>query len=373
MSIEIRRVTNKREMKKYVQFPNKLYKNNEYFIPSLFMDDMAVLDKKKNPAYDNCISESWLAYKDGKIAGRITGIYLSEYKKIWKRDVARFGWVDFIDDNDVSKALFDTVEKWSKEQGAQGISGPQGFTDLDPEGMLTKGFDELGTMPMIYNYSYYPEHIKQYGYEKDADWLEFEIKVPESIPEKVKRVQQLVLKRKHLKMIDAKKSKDLLPYANGIFDVLVESYKDLYGFMPLTREQVDAYTKQYIPFTDPKFSKVIVDENDKVIAFSIAIPSLSRALQKSKGKLFPFGWYHLIKAMKKPVGLDLYLVAVLPEYQKSGIIAVIMGAATEASIEAGIKTAESSGELEDNKEIQAIWGSYEHRQHKRRRCFIKHF
>lgn len=369
----IKEVLTKKDRNDYISFPLKLYRGNRYFVPNFRMDDLALMDRKKNPAMDNSLTKSWLALRDGKVAGRIMGIYLKEYNEIWKRNIARFGWVDFIDDREVSEALFQTVEKWAAEQGAEGISGPQGFTDFDPEGMLIEGFQELGTLPMIYNYPYYPGHLTAMGYEKDADWIEFEIKIPREIPEKVKRVQELVLKRSRMTMVEAKSSRDLLPYARGIFHVLGEAYKDLYGYMPLTEKQVEAYTKQYIPYADPRFTKVVVDENDRVVGFSIAIPSLSRALQKSRGRILPFGWIHLLKAMKNPRGLDLYLVAVLPEYRKSGIVAVIMGRVTEEAIKAGIKTAESNGELETNTDVQAMWRSYEHRQHKRRRCFIKHF
>jgi GNAT superfamily N-acetyltransferase len=373
MAVEIRKVKTKRDLKKYVRFPLDLYKDNPYYVPNLFMDDIFVLDKNKNPSFKTCEAESWLAWKNGKIAGRITGLYLPEYQEFWGKNQARFGWVDFIDDPEVSKALFDTVETWAAEKGVTGITGPQGFTDLDPEGMLVEGFDELGTLPMIYNHAYYPEHLAQYGYIKEIDWLEFEIKIPESIPERILRIQELVLKRKKLHMVEAKKSKDLMPYAEGIFDVLSESYKDLYGFVPLKKEQVDTYIKQYIPYADPKFTKVIVNESDQVVAFGVAMPSLSRALQKSRGRLLPFGWIHILHAMKNPEELDLYIVAVRPEYQSSGVIAILLAAVTQAAIKAGIKTCESSGELESNKSVQAMWSSYDHRQHKRRRCFIKDF
>lgn len=371
--IIIKKVLSKKDRKNFVNFPLKLYRGNQFYVPNFYSDDMALLDRKKNPAFDTCESESWLALKEGQVVGRITGIYLPEYKKIWKRDIARFGWIDFIDDREVSNALLKTVEDWAIEKGAEGISGPQGFSDFDPEGMLIEGFNELGTLPMTYNFEYYSRHLDQSGYVKDADWLEFEIKIPESIPEKVKRVQQLVMKRSRLRMVDARKSKELLPYAQGIFDVLGAAYSNLYGYMPLSKRQVESYTKQYIPYADTRFTKVVVDEKDKVVAFSIAIPSMSRALQKCGGKLFPFGWFHMVRALKKPDGLDLYLVAVHPDYKNSGIIAVIMGTVTEEAIKAGIKTSESSGELEDNTDVQSMWHSYEHRQHKRRRCYIKRF
>jgi hypothetical protein len=373
MSVEIRKVENRRDLKKYVQFPISLYRDHPYYVPTLYSEEMAVLDPKKNPSFETAQSNSWLAYKDGRIAGRITGVYIPAYKERWGKSLARFGWVDFIDDEEVSGALFDTVETWARGLGAEGITGPQGFTDLDPEGMLVEGFEELGTLPMIYNYPYYPEHLERRGYKKEIDWLEFEIKTPQSIPEKVKRVQELVLKRKHLRLVEAKKSKDLMPYARGLFDVLNESYKDLFGFIPLTEKQIDSYIRQYIPFADPRFTKVVLNEKDRVVAFGVAMPSLSKALQKNSGRLFPFGWIHMLRAMKKPAGLDMYLVAVLPEYQSSGVVSVVMGAITQGGIDAGVTSAETSGELETNEAVQSMWQNYEHRQHKRRRCFIREF
>lgn len=373
MSVEIRKVESKRDLRRYVNFPIGLYKGHPYYVPAMYSEEMEALDPAKNPSFKTAKAQSWLAWKDGKVAGRITGIHIPAFAEIWGKNLARFGWVDFIDDPEVSEALLQTVEDWAKDIGAEGVTGPQGFTDMDPEGMLIEGFEELGTLPMIYNFSYYPEHLERLGYGKEVDWIEFEIKVPESIPEKVSRVQGLVLKRKNLRMVDAKKSKDLMPYARGLFAVLSESFKDLYGFVPLNEAQVGKYIQQYIPFADPKFTKIVVNEDDKVVAFGVAMPSLSRALQKNRGKLFPFGWYHMLRALKKPDGLDLYIVAVLPEYQSSGVISVILGSVTQACIDHGIRTTESSGELESNTAVQAMWRTFDHRQHKRRRCFIKNF
>ena len=371
MTVDIRPVVTSGQRRAYVNFPIRLYLGNPYYVPAMRSEELMILNPAKNPSFQTAAVRSWLAYKDGRIAGRITGIHIPAYKEIWGKNEARFGWVDFIDDDDVVDALFDTVEDWARSLGATAITGPQGFTDLDPEGMLIEGFEELGTLPMIYNYPYYPEQLVRRGYGKEIDWVEYEIRTPESIPDKVRRVQGLVLKRNNLRLVEARRSRDLMPYAGGLFHVLSETYKNLYGFVPLSEAQVESYIKQYIPFADPKFTKIAVNEDDQVVAFGVAMPSLSRALQKNRGRLFPFGWIPMLRALKNPEGLDLYIVAVLPEYQASGVIAVIMGEVTQAAIDAGIRTAESSGELETNDAVQAMWRSYDHRQHKRRRCFIR--
>ena len=371
MSVEIRKVESKRDLKRFVLFPHSLYKNNPYYVPNLNSDEINTLSRDKNPAFGFCDAELWLAIRDGKVVGRIAGIINHRYIAAWKEKKARFDWIDFIEDREVSKALMDTVESWAASHGMEYIEGPIGFTDLDPEGMLIEGFDELGTLPMIYNYPYYPEHLAELGYGKEVDWLEFEVKTPADIPEKVKRVQAIVLKRSKLKLLDAKRSKDILPYAPKIFDTLNEGYKNLFGFIKLDEEQKALYTKQYFPFIDPDFTKVVIDENDDVAAFGIAMPSLSRALQKARGRLFPFGFIHLLIALKFPRYIDLYLVAVKPKYQKLGINAILMSEITASCIRRGIISAETAGELENNTAVQDLWKNYEKRQHKRRRCFSK--
>ena len=371
MSLEIQRVENRKDLRRFVLFPLSLYRNNPYYVPNLNSDEYTTLSREKNPAFKYCDAELWLAVRNGEVVGRIAGIIYHRYIEKWKVKKARFGWIDFIDDREVSKALLDTVESWAASRGMDHIEGPMGFTDMDPEGMLIEGFDELGTLPMIYNYPYYPQHLSDLGYEKEVDWLEFEIKTPAEIPAKVRRVQEIVLKRSHLKLLEAKRSKDLLPYAMKMFDTLNEGYKDLFGFVELDEEQKAIYVKQYFPFIDPDFTKMVIDENDEVAAFGIAMPSLSRALQKARGRLFPFGFIHLLLALRFPKYIDMYLVAVKPRYQKLGINAILMSEITASCIRRGIISAETSGELEDNTAVQDLWKNYEKRQHKRRRCFGK--
>ncbi len=372
MGIEIRKVTTRRDLRRFVEFQFSLYKNNQYWIPPLLFDEYNTLRKDKNPAFESSIAEYWLAYKDGAVAGRIACIINRKAIEKWGAKNARFGWIDFIDDREVSAALFKTAEDWAKEQGMTGIQGPMGFTDLDKEGMLIEGFQELGTLPMIYNYPYYKEHLEALGYAKDVDWLEFEIYTPKEIPEKILRINDLVLKRSHLRLARPKSRSELKKkYGSQFFDIVDEAYAGLYGTVPLSKSQADTYVKQYLGFVDLRYTKIIIDENDNAVGFGLAMPSFSRALQKARGRLFPFGWIHIMNAFKKPEGLDLYLIAVRKEYQNRGLNALLMTEITNNAIADGIKSAESAGELESNDAVQGLWNHFEKRQHKRRRAFIK--
>lgn len=372
MPVEIRHVETRRDLKAFIQFQLDLYRGNPYAIPPLFFDELNTLRKDRNPAFEFCEAEYWLAYKEGRVVGRIAGIYNRPYIEKWGMKNARFGWVDFVDDPEVSEALFRTVEDWARAKGMEGIIGPMGFTDADKEGMLIEGFEELGTMIMIYNYPYYQKHLERLGYAKDVDWLEFEVKVPESVPEKALRVQELISKRSGVHLYEWKTQKELKEkFGKPLFHLLDEAYEGLYGTVPMTERQVEAYIKQYLGFVDPRFTKIVVDEKDELIAFGVAIPSLSHALQKAHGRLFPFGWYHILRALKLPESLDLFLVAVKKEYKARGVIAFMMTSLTLDCIKAGLKTAETAGELEANHEVQSIWKDFERRQHKRRRAFIK--
>ncbi len=371
MSVIIKEVKTKSELRQFVKFPFRLYKNNKYWAPPFIRDELKTLNSEINPAFEHCRSKYWLAFKDGMIAGRIGGILNDALVNKWGEKKARFGWIDFIDDEEVSAALFSTVERWSEENGMEAIEGPMGFTDLDEEGMLVEGFDEQGTYPMIYNYPYYPEHLENLGYAKEVDWLEFEVKVPDEIPEKVIHVNDLICKRSGIRLLDAKKSGDFKPYIPGFWEIIDEAYEKLFGTVPLTQKQKDFYTKQYFGFIAPDYTKFVLDENDNVIAAGIAFPSLTKALQKARGRLFPFGIFHILHAFKHPEKLDLYLIGVKKEYSGRGIIALMLTEVNKAAIRNGIKSCETSGELEDNKAVQDIWKHYEHRQHKRRRCFVK--
>lgn len=371
--IEIREVNTYRDLKKFVNFQYKLYRGNKYWVPPLRMDEINTLREDKNPAFDFCEAKYWLAIKDGEIVGRIAGIINNMYIEKWGTRNARFGWVDFIDDQEVSKKLFETVEAWAMDKGMTGIHGPLGFCDLDREGLLVDGFDEMGTFTTIYNYPYYPLHFEKHGYVKDVDWLEYELTIPNQIPDVIEKASQNALKRFHLKVLDAKKPKDLLPYVKGIFQLLNNAYSDLYGVVPLTDKQIELYTRQYFGFVNPDYVKIVLDQNDNVVAFGIAFPSLTLALRKTNGRLFPFGFIYLLDALKRNNMIDLCLVAVKPELQGKGVNAILMKEIHAKCVKNGIIKAQCNPQLESNIKVRTQWKYFDTKQHKRRRCYIKYF
>lgn len=373
MSIEIKEVTTKKGLKDFVTFNVELYKDSPYAVPELISDEMETLDRTKNPAFEMCESIYYLAYKDGEIVGRIAGMVNHPSNKVWNQNRARFGFVDYIDDTEVSEALFNAVENWAKSKGLNEIHGPMGFTDMDNEGMLVDGFDQLGTMATIYNYPYYPAHLERLGYVKDQDWHEFKIYIPDEVPQKHLRIGEIVCKKYGLKVMKFKNAKEIMPYVQKIFDTLNLAFAPLYGFAPLSQKQIDYYVKKYIPMLRFEIVTLIVrEEDDAVVGFGISLPSLSRAMQKARGKLFPFGWYHLLKALKsKPRIIDLYLTGILPEYQNKGVNALLFNDLIPIYQKLGVEYAESNPELETNSAVQAQWDYFRKEHHKTRRAFIK--
>lgn len=374
MSITIQEISGTRGLKKFAKFPIDLYKGNEYYVPSLVLDEVGTLDAKNNPAFDFCESVYYMAYKEGKPVGRIAGIINRKVNEKTGEKAARFGFVDFIDDREVSEALFDAVENWAKSKGMDQIHGPLGFTDMDPEGLLIEGFDQLGTMSAIYNHPYYRQHIEDRGYEKAVDWVEYKIKVPEGVPEKHQRISDIVQRKYNLRIVKFKNASEVYKgnYGQKIFDLINHAYADLYGYSNLSQRQIDYYVKMYIPLLRLENVTVIVDEHDELIAVGIALPSLSKALQKSRGRLFPIGFIHLLKALKgKNDGVDLLLVAVRPDYQSKGVNALLFSDLIPVFIRNGYKYAESNPELEMNEKVQSQWQYFERVQHKRRRAYTK--
>lgn len=370
-AIRVETVRGKRDLRRFIDFPFSLYRSNEQWVPPLKRDEWATLDRNTNPAFEYCDAEYYLAYQGNRVVGRIAAIYNKRYYETWGHRYARFGFVDFIDDADVSRALFAAAESWARSRECTAIHGPLGFTDLDEEGMLVEGFEELGTLPMIYNYAYYPRYLEGLGYRKDIDWLEYRIRIPDRVPERILRIEHVIRKRLEVHLLEARRSQDFLPYVPQIFEVINAAYAPLYGVVELTDAQVETYTKQYFGYIDPKYTKVVLDRDDRVVAFVVSMPSLSRALQKANGRLLPFGFLHLLRAMRNPDTIDLYLGAVLPSYQRTGVSALLMGSLASSCIENGVQWAESSGNLETNTKVRDLWKYFDHRQHKRRRVYIK--
>jgi hypothetical protein len=372
MSVEIRRVETKRQLKSFIRFPYSIYKGDPCWVPPLDMDDMTTLSRDKNPAFEYCEAEYWMAYRDGRAVGRVAGIINHRYIEKWGKKRARFGWIDFVEDIEVAAALLKAVEDWARSKGLEAICGPLGFTDLDREGMLIEGFDRLGTYATNYNKPYYPRLLERLGYAKDVDWLEFRIRTPKEIPEKVRRVQELISKRAGVRIYEWKSKKQVEKMFGGqIFSLIDEAYEHLYGTVPLTERQVQYYIKTYLGFVDPRFTKVLVDESDRLVGFGITMPSLSEAVRKARGRLFPLGWLYILSALRKPKVIDMYLVAVKRELQARGAIALIMNAINDSAIKAGVEFSETNVELETNIEVQGLWKDYDKEQHKRRRAYIK--
>ena len=373
MAIEIRKIDTKCGLKKFVKWGIDLYKGNECFVPPLVMDDVNTLDPKNNPAFDFCESIYFMAYDDGKPVGRIAGIINNVVNEKTGKKTLRFGWVDFIDDPRVSEALFRAVEVWGRSKGMEEIVGPLGFSDMDPEGMLVEGFDQEGTMATIYNYPYYPKHLEAMGFEKEADWIEFRMTIPDGIPERYQRISDIIKRKYELSTPKYTSAKKLVKdYGQEIFQLINEAYSELYGYSPLTPRQINRYISMYIPVLRLDNISLIVDKDKKLIGVGIAMPSMSKALIKCRGRMFPFGWIHLLKALRGQNDVvDLLLVAVKPEYQSKGVNSLLFTDLIPCFIKNGYKFAESNPELELNQKVQSQWGYFETRQHKRRRAYRK--
>jgi hypothetical protein len=371
MEIEIKQVVTSKDLRRFIGYPFKLYAGNKYWCPPLKFDERNTFNPKKNHAFEFCEAAYWLAYRGNEIVGRIAGIINHKGNELWNEKLIRFGWIDFIDDLEVSRKLLDTATAWGKSKGMTGIHGPLGFSDMDPEGMLIKGFDELHAMTTIYNYAYYPVHMEKHGFGKAADWVQWEFEVSPEIPDKVDRLSLLVQEKYKLKIVKAKKAKDLLPYAKKMFSLQNVAFAELYGFVPLTDKQMEYYTKQYFGFIRPDFVSFVVDEHDEIVGFGVSMPNLTRAMQKCNGRIFPFGFIHLLRAIKKNDTIDMYLNGVRPDYQGKGINALYYNEMHKSYIRNGIKKAVTSPQLEDNAKALTIWKNFKGRQHQTRRCWIK--
>ena len=374
MSVLIKTVTTRRELKKLSRFVNKLYKGNKYYVPTLIFDDLNTLDKNVNAAFEFCEAEYYLAYKNGELVGRVAAIVNYKANESWKVDQVRFGWFDFIDDIEVSSALLDAVIAFGKSRGMTQIVGPLGFTDFDPEGMLVEGFDRVSTMALIYNHPYYPEHMKKLGYYKETGWVEYRITLPESIPDRHKQLARIVVERNNLKVRKLTRKQILKEnYGQKLFQLINQTYCVLYGYSLLSEKQIDQFVGTYLSLIDARMLTFVEDENGDLIAAGISMPSLASALQKCNGELSPFGWFQLVKNMfiKRPDTLDLLLIGVRPDYQNKGVPTLVICDLLETYNKLGFKYAETNANLETNTAVQALWTPFEKEQHKKRWVFGK--
>ena len=367
--IKVKQVLNSSDLELFIKFPMELYKGNPYYVPPLINEEKSIWVKEENPALQYSEAAQFLAYKGENIVGRIAVmINHKEEKELGIRKV-RFGWLDFINDIEVSKSLINTAIEYAKSKGISKIEGPMGFTNLDKAGMLTKGFDKLATMIGIYNFDYYPKHMEELGLVKEKEWVEFEINFPDTLPDKVEKFSNLIAEKYELELVKFKSKKDILPLVEPMFKLLDDTYKHLSTYTPITQEQIKHYKEKYFKFIDKDYIVCIKDKYGSLISFAITMPSYSKALQKAKGKLFPFGWWHLLNAGKKNDRANFYLIGIHPQYQKRGVTAIIFKEIYETFKKKGVKFLETNPELEENASIQALWQDYHPTNHKRRRTY----
>lgn len=374
MSIQIRTVTSKKDLKTFVRFANRLYEGNKYYVPSMPFDDMDTFNPEKNGAYDFSMAELYLAYKDGQVAGRVAAIINNRANEAWKVKQVRFGWIDFIDDLEVSGALLNAVKEFGHKHGMTQIVGPLGFTDFDPEGMLVEGYDRICTMALIYNHPYYPEHMKKHGYVKETGWKEYRITIPNKLPEKYDRVAELIHQKYELqvkKFTTRQIKRD--GYGRKFFELINKTYCELYGFSVLSDKQIDKYVNLYLSLIVAKMLTFIEDKDGNLIAAAVSIPSLAEALQNCRGEIFPFGWWHLLKAMflKRSDTVELLLIGVIPEWQRKGVVALLFQDLMKTYNSMGFKYAETNAMLENNVKIHSMFEPFEKEIHKARWVFGK--
>ena len=377
-SITIKKVETKEDLKAFIEFHYDLYEGNEYDVPNLYSDEVNTLSKEKNAAFDFCVANYYLAIRENKVVGRVAAIINNRANEKWNQKRVRFGWIDFIEDKEVLEALLKAVEDFGKAHGMNEIVGPLGFTDMDPEGMLTWGFDQLGTMPTIYNYDYYPRLLESLpGYEVDNKYVEYKLFVPDTVPEKYAKIAEMIQNRYNLRIKKLTK-KDVFEggYGKKIFELINSTYKDLYGFSELSEKQIDQYINMYFPFADLSLITLVEDASadNKLVGIGITLPSLSEALQKcKKGRLFPFGWFHLLRAIKfhKTKIVDLLLMGVLPEYRMKGVNALMFADLIPRYQAYGFEWGETQVEMETNTNVQSQWEILNPVMHKRRNCYKK--
>ncbi|HSV76622.1 MAG TPA: GNAT family N-acetyltransferase [Bacteroidales bacterium] len=371
MSISTKEVNTLCELKDFVRFPDTLYKNNHNYVPPIHRNQIITLSKDKNPAFEHCEARYWLAFKNGEIAGRIAAILNHRYNEERNTRLMRFGWLDFVQDQSVLEALLKNVEDWAREKGMEQLHGPLGFSSFDASGVLVEGFEELPTSFGRYNFPYYDTMLKEAGFEKDVDWVEYNIKVPSGLPDKLIKAAELIKTRYQVRHADLKSNKDLQKYADRFFSLLNESYSDLYAFSTLTAAQKKKLADVYLKKVHPDYMAIVLNNAGEMVALGLVIPSLAKALQKIRGRLFPFGFIRLLWALRFNDTVDMLLIAVRPDYQNKGMHALIFEKIFATFKRRGIKQVETTRELENNQKVQQLWAGYETRLHKRARCYIK--
>jgi hypothetical protein len=370
MDVNISEVSSKKDLRKFVRFPHAIYADNLYWVPGLLLDDEALFDPKKNPAYETCRAKLWLAYKGDQVVGRVAGIINDTYISKWGNRYARFGWLDFVDDEYVARALMQQVETWAIENNMTAVHGPMGFTDFDSEGLLIDGFEYPGTMSTIYNFPYYATYLERAGYQKDVDWIEYEIKIPGRTPDRIRQFSDLAAQRYGLRVLQVKNARQLRPYSKSVFGLINASYANLYGVVPLSEKQIETYTAQYFQFIRHDFVSFIL-QGETLVAFAIGMPSLSNALRKARGRLLPFGIFHLYKALKKNDIADLFLIAVRPDMQNKAVTSMLLHDMCEKMIRNKITKAITHPMLEENGNVLNIWKNFEKKVVRKRRCYIR--
>ena len=368
--LQIVEVRTKKQLKGFVNFQYKLYNGNKYFVPSIRANVLNTFDRDKNPSFDFCDVKMWLAKKNGNIVGRVAGIVNRKYNDAKNERYIRFGWLDFLDDKKIVSELIKTVEDWGKELGLEKIHGPVGMTNFDPCGLLVEGFEETATSSSIYNFPYYGKYIEELGFIKENDWIEFKIPVPDKTPEQLKRIANIVKTKYELTVVRADTSEDLVKYGRQIFHLINEAYRGLYVVLDFTEKQIDYYVKKYLPSIPPKYVSIVL-QGDEVVAFGISMPSISKALQKSNGRLFPFGFIRIMRALRKNNVMDLMLIAVKPELQNKGINSIMFDELIPKYIEAGIDYVETNSEMENNLKVQSQWKFFEPKLIKRKRSYVR--
>jgi hypothetical protein len=371
VNIEIKEIKDAQGRKEFVEFPHSLYGQSPYWVPPLSRQELTTLDPDQNPAFEHSRIRMWMAYNNGKPVGRIAAIINLREIEMLGQAVGRFGWFDVVDDMEVTESLLEKAEGWLRKEGMSEVKGPYGFTNFDRSGVLTFGFNEVPTIAAPYNNPYYADHLKYFGFKPEMEWVEYEINVPQAIPERIEKLAETIQNRMGVSSIRPRSKAELRKYANRIFDLLMDTYDGLHGFIPYTDEQIEYYIKNQIEFILPEYVSLISNEEDELIAFGIAMPSLSQAFRKARGKLFPFGWYHILKAQRSTRLADLLLIGVRDEYRNKGLNALIFRDIMKTLIDKGVQKVETNAELEDNQQVQSLWQRYAPNLHKRRSTYIK--